>query len=262
MPFTSFLDITPEIRLSIYREVFRRLTISFTPPAFINSTPARVHSDDPQEEHHLSILLTCRTLYREAKPLLLANILFDLSCPKAINTILPLEFIRMPRIIISAKSISAYLQARNFYFQDMATLLRGKNEIQVEITKPSLHKKSITENALRRDLQHLLTQNLSNTQKNLHPEGELLNDCIDAMYPANNDDDDDDNTTNDGATTTASCTAGIFLLLRPSRHLRLRCKDQGKELRFTERKLQYDRATHTLELLEPPPGADVSVPVP
>ena len=245
MSTTGLLDIAPEIRLSIYRELFYPLTVIISAPQTSQETYVKVRDHGSQDDNHLAVLFTCKTIRDEGRPAFLSHALFDLTCAAAINSILPLEFARITRMTISHKAAAEYLHARSFYIPNMTSLLRGKDEIQIEMSGCGLFQATNSPRTLRRNILARLIAPRRRAGSNGYWERDLLSDCISAMYPNDSDE--------------ATCT-GIFLLLRPSRALLLRAAFKGKEMTHTERKLRYNREEHTVELLEAS-GEVVSVPV-
>lgn len=184
------------------------------------------------------------------------------------NTILPLEFMRMSRIIISTKSISDYLRATNFFFQDMADLLRNKAEVRIELTSTRLFAIKVSPTALKRGLQARFYRTSSK-----YSDGDLVRDCITAIYPdtggvdvANSialRDDNEKGQPNPTRSTAGdeSDLRGVYLILRPPLHCRRKAFLNGAEIKYTERKFRYDRDSDAFEL-EYAPGHCLSVPVP
>ena len=266
MALPAFLDIPAETRLSIYHELFRPLTVILSAPQTPQEHYVKVRDCETQDDNHLAVLFTNESVRDEARPVLLNSALFDLTCSKAIKGISSFESLQMTRILISHPTVPLFLHARESFFRGVGDLLKGKDEIQIEVSQDHFFGDGITPASLERHLRDMLSPSVT-YQLFRYVERDLLLDCISALYPTSTRNyhpeaaqgihtlapgDGTPATPNTSTSKTESTCAGIYLLLRPTPAVRARALSNiGKALTSPDRIFRYNQRKDTLELLDP-----------
>lgn len=257
-PPNTLLSIAPEIRLCIYREPFRPLTVTFSVSRVCYEYCVSVSDNNSEDGNLLSILLASKKMYHEGRSAFLSNALFDLTTSEAVHEVLPPESAQVTRIIISYAAATIYAKVRHIDFlNDMTNLFVGKEEIQIEMPIPTLFEVTLSAGYIQRKLNNHMTPGRS-FKKKVYQDGGFFDDCVSAMYS--------------GSSSAPTC-AGIFILIRPTRNRRLTrygmtggimtafTKPTPEDTTYLVRKFRYNKDKDTLDLLESP-GEEVSVPVP
>ena len=181
----AFLTIASELRLSIYRHLFSDVVVAVCPE----------NADQPKsvDRSYLNILLTCKQVHAEARPILMSHALFDITSSAAVAILHRAGNSQIKRVIIKPLSKQGSPLTHSLDF-GMEHMVRGRDEVHIHLPVHTLRYISNTSaEGLVAVVKRMFSQQSDlilprSARPSRRPElfaGEFILDCIKEMYHGN-----------------------------------------------------------------------------